>query len=235
MNLSPDAVVYWQWGPIVINATLVYTWLTMALLVGGSWLVTRKLSTGAQLSRWQNILETIVELIRGQIRDVTQQAPDAYLPFAGTLFLFIAFANLLSIVPGFLPPTGSLSTTTALALCVFFAVPIFGIAQQGVRGYLKHYIEPSPLLLPFQIIGELSRTLALAVRLFGNVMSATLIVAILLTLAPLFFPIVLQGLGLLTGFIQAYIFAMLALVYIASATRVQQSALTVPPAPKGTD
>jgi F-type H+-transporting ATPase subunit a len=222
VTISPDSIVLWQWGPVTINATLVFTWMVMALITLSSWLVTRKLSGAAELSRGQSLLESLVIGIQGQIREVSQQDPGRYLPFIGTLFLFIAVSNLLSPVPGFRPPTGSLSTTAALALCVFFAVPLFGISQQGLVPYLRQYLQPTPFMLPFNVIGEVSRTLALAVRLFGNVMSGSMIAAILLALAPLFFPILIQILGLLTGLIQAYIFAILAMVYIASATRARQ-------------
>lgn len=218
MTISPDEVVFWQWGPLVLNATVLFTWLVMALLTLGSWLVTRRLSTGTGMSRWQNLLEVLVTGMRDQIRAVSHQDPGRYLPFVGTLFMFIGMANLLNVVPGYLAPTGSLSTTTALAICVFVAVPLYGIAYEGPLAYLKHYVRPSVLMLPFNIIGELSRTLALAVRLYGNIMSGTVIIAILLSLTPYFFPIVMALLGLLTGMIQAYIFAVLAMVYIASAT-----------------
>jgi F-type H+-transporting ATPase subunit a len=222
MNITPDQWIFWQSGFIKLNATIVFTWLIMALLVVGSWLITRRLSTGTHLSRRQNMLEAVVELIDEQIREVSRQTPERYLPFIGTLFLFIFVSNVLTIVPGYEPPTGSLSTTAALAICVFVAVPIYGIAQRGPVGYLKHYIRPTPLMLPFNIIGEFSRTLALAVRLFGNIMSGTVLVAIIVSIVPLFFPILLTLLGLITGVIQAYIFAILAMIYIASATRVQQ-------------
>jgi F-type H+-transporting ATPase subunit a len=222
MQINPDHIVVWQWGPLTLNATILFTWLVMALLVLGAHLVTRKLSAGPQLSRGQNLLEVLVLGMMDQIRETSQQEPKRYLPFVGTLFLFIAVSNLLGIVPSFQPPTGSLSTTTALALCVFVAVPLFGISQQGLAGYLKQYLQPSVVMLPFNIIGEISRTLALAVRLFGNVMSGVMIVGILLAIVPLFFPIVIQVLGLLTGLIQAYIFAILAMVYIASATRAHE-------------
>jgi F-type H+-transporting ATPase subunit a len=224
MTISPDTIVVWQWGPLTINATLLWTWAIMAVLVVGSWLVTRRLSTTAALSRWQNALEVLVTAMRRQISDVSRQDAGPYLAFVGTLFLFIALANLLAIVPGYVPPTGSLSTTAALALCVFVAVPLYGIMQQGLSHYLKQYVQPTVFMLPFNIFGELSRTLALAVRLYGNIMSGTVIAAILLSLAPLFFPIVMQALGLLTGMIQAYIFAILAMVYIASATRAHHDA-----------
>ncbi|MEB3228094.1 MAG: F0F1 ATP synthase subunit A [Synechocystis sp.] len=223
MEISPDSVIYYARYPLVINATLVFTWITMALLVGASWLITRRLEVQPPLSPWQQLWEMGVETICQQIREVTQQDPEPYLGFVGSLFLFIVTANVLAIVPGYQPPTGSLSTTTALALCVFVAVPIFGIQQKGWLAYLKSYLEPTPLMLPFQIIGEFSRTLALAVRLFGNIMSGNLLAAILLSLVPLFVPVVMQLLGLILGIIQAYVFAVLALVYIASASQVQGS------------
>lgn len=221
MTISPDSIVFWQLGPLAINATLVFTWLLMLLLAVASWLATRHLSTDSDMSTWQNLLEVLVTGIRDQIEDVSQQASGPYLPFVGTLFIFIASANLLNVVPGYVAPTGSLSTTTALAICVFAAVPLYGIFRTGPMGYLRHYVKPTWLMLPFNIIGELSRTIALAVRLYGNIMSGTVIVAILVSLTPYLFPVVMQLLGLLTGMIQAYIFAILAMVYIASATSIQ--------------
>lgn len=218
-QLSPDEVIFFQWGVLSINATLVYTWLTMAVLAAGSWLVTRRLQSGRQLPRWQNVFEVVVLAMRNEIREISRRPPDRYLPFVGTLFLFIAVANTLSVVPGYLAPTSSLSTTVALAICVLLAAPVFGIAEIGFRAYVRAYLEPSVLMLPFNLMGELSRTLALAVRLFGNVMSAAKVAAILLALVPFFFPVVMQAFGLLTGLIQAYIFAVLATVYIGSAVR----------------
>ncbi len=218
MQLSPDSIVYWQSGFITINATLVFTWIVMAVLVIGSWLITRNLSTGTEMSRWQNGLETVISFIQGQIRDITNQNPRRYLAFIATLFLFISVSNLLGVIPRFEEPTGSLSTTAALAVCVFFAVPIFGIQERGVGGYLKNYIEPTFIMLPFNIISELSRTLALAIRLFGNIMSGRILVAIILSIVPLILPTVLQAFALIIGQIQAYIFAILALVYIGSGT-----------------
>lgn len=219
MNLTPDQVPIY-FGPITLNATLVFTWFVMGLLVLGSWWITRKLSASTHISPGQNLLEVLVLGLNDQIRDVSGQTPTAYLPFVGTLFIFIAASNLLSILPGYQPPTGSLSTTAALAICVFVAVPLFGIRQHGWRTYLKQYLEPTPIMLPFNLIGDVSRIISLAVRLFGNVMSGTMIVAILLSIAPLFFPVVMQVFGLLTGLIQAYIFAVLAMVFIAAATEV---------------
>lgn len=218
-QISPDQVIFWQWDVVNLNATIVYTWVVMTLLVITSWLVTRKLSTGPRISRWQNLLEIVVSTLRQQIREISQHDPKPHLAFIGTLFLLIATSNVFAVVPGFVPPTASLSTTAALAICVFVAVPVFSIAEEGVLGYLKHFVRPNPLMLPFEVIGEFSRTLALAVRLFGNVMSGTKIVAILLAIVPLIFPVVMDLLGLLTGLIQAYIFSVLAMVYIASASR----------------
>jgi len=189
MRLSPDQMIFWQRGFLKLNGTIAFTWGLMLVLAVGSKLITRKLSTDQNRSRWQNFLEIIVTGIEKQIEEVGLPHPEKYLGFLGTLFLFLATASLCTILPGYDPPTGSLSTTVALALCVFVAVPLFGIADQGVRGYLKSYVEPTVIMLPFNIISELSRTLALAVRLFGNMMSGTMIIAILLTITPLFFPI----------------------------------------------
>ncbi len=222
MTINPDEIILFEWGWFKINSTIAFTWLVIFLLTFGSWLVTRRLSSAGKLSRWQNLLEVLVNGIKVQIREVSRQEPGPYLPFVGTLFIFIATANVLAIVPGYVPPTGSLSTTAALAICVFIAVPVFGIASQGVLSYLKQYLQPTFFMLPFNLIGELSRTLALAVRLYGNMMSGTIIVAILLTITPLVFPVIMQALGLLTGLIQAYIFAILAMVYIASASRAHE-------------
>jgi F-type H+-transporting ATPase subunit a len=223
MRLSPDELIFWHYGFISLDATIVYTWGLMLVMVVGSKIITNKLSTGLARSRWQNVLEIIITTILKQISEVGMDQPKKYLDFLGTLFLFIAMSNLCIIIPGYEPPTGSLSTTAALALCVFVAVPIYGIGEQGVGNYLKSYTEPTIIMLPFNIISELSRTLALAIRLFGNIMSGSLIVAILLTITPFIFPDLMIALGLLTGMVQAYIFSILATVYIAAATRTHGS------------
>lgn len=240
MRISPDEIVLWQWEAVTLNATLLFTWIVMAVLVVLARLVTWQLSDTERLSHWQNLLEVLVTGMRDQIREVSHQDPGRYLPFIGTLFLFIATSNLLAVVPGFSPPTGSLSTTAALALCVLIAVPLYAVTDRGVLGYLRKYLQPTVFMLPFNVMGEVSRTLALAVRLYGNVMSGTVIVAILIGLTPFFFPVVMQLLGLLTGLIQAYIFAVLAMVYIASATGTEPGAEprrpppTPPPTPSST-
>jgi F-type H+-transporting ATPase subunit a len=231
MPLSPDQVVFWHHGFLKLNATIVFTWVLILGLAIGSKFLTRNLSTGIDRSRWQNLLEIIVTAIEQQIEEVGIPHPKKYLGFLGTLFLFVAMANLCTIIPGYTPPTASLSTTAALALCVFVAVPLFGIEEQGVAGYLKSYLEPTVIMLPFNLISELSRTLALAVRLFGNMMSGTMIIGILLTITPFVFPIIMTSLGLLTGMVQAYIFSILAAVYIAAATRTRKPAPEPAPAP----
>lgn len=219
MHLSPDQVIYWQHGFFKLNSTILTTWVLMLLLTVAALLMTRGLSTGLEISRWQNFLEIIVGGIRDQIGEVGLPRPERFVGFIGTLFVFIATANLCTVFPWYEPPTGSLSTTAALALFTFFAVPFYGIAERGLRGYLKTYLEPTLLMLPFNIISELSRTLALAVRLFGNIMSGTMILAILMSVVPLFFPVLITALGLLTGLVQAYIFGVLASVYTAAAIR----------------
>lgn len=222
MRLSPDELIFWQYGFFKLNATIVFTWALMFLLVAGAALVTRNLSIGLNRARWQNILEVIVITIVDQIEEVGLRHPKTYLPFLGTLFLFVALAALCTVIPGYEPPTGSLSTTAALALCVFVAVPLFGIGERGLGGYLRSYVQPTFVMLPFNVISEVSRTLALAVRLFGNMMSGAMIIAILLTVTPFIFPVVMTALGLLTGMVQAYIFFILATVYIAAATQSHQ-------------
>jgi len=229
MRLSPDSWIFWQHGFIKLNATIVFTWALMVLLWVGSWSITRRLSTDHRRSRWQNLLEIVVTGIVGQIEQVGLREPRRYVGFLGTLFLFVAAAALCTIVPYYEPPTGSLSTTLALALCVFVAVPYYGVRGQGWRGYLRSYLEPTAMMLPFNIISELSRTLALAVRLFGNMMSGAMIIAILLTITPFLFPVVMTALGLLTGMVQAYIFSILAAVYLAAATHSDEVAAPARP------
>ena len=188
MRLSADQLIFWQHGFLKLNATIVYTWGLMLVLAVGAKLITRRLTTGISISHWQCALEIVVIGIKKQIEEVGLRQPEKYLGFVGTLFLFVAIANIFTIFPGYEPPTGSLSTTTALAICVFVAVPFYGIKERGWGGYLRTYLEPTVIMLPFNIIGEFSRTLALAVRLFGNMMSGTMILGILLIVTPFIFP-----------------------------------------------
>ncbi len=221
-QISPDQVILWQWGFVKITATLIYTWLVMAILVLGAWLVTRRLSTGPRRSLWQGVLEVVVISIRDQICEICHEDPGPYTAFVGSLFLFIGMSNFLIIFPGYVAPTSSLATTSALAICVFLAVPIYGISRQGIGPYVKEYFQPTFIFFPFHVMGEFTRTLALAIRLFGNIMSHDKIIGILLAVTPLFFPIVMHALGLLIGMVQAYIFSILAMVYIASAVQAHE-------------
>ena len=230
MNISSDQQILWQHGFLKINGTIVTTWAMMIVMSFGAKLVTRRLATEGTVSRWQGLLEIIVTSIEKQIKEVGLSQPEKYLPFIGTLFLFVAAASLCTVLPGYKPPTGSLSTTAALALCVFVAVPLYGIRGQGLGGYLRTYTKPTFIMLPFNIISELSRTLALAIRLFGNMMSGVMIIGILLTITPYIFPIVMTALGLLTGMVQAYIFSILAAVYIAAATQAPKLKPNLQPA-----
>lgn len=217
MELTPDDSILFTLGGIAINATILFTWIVMAILTLTSVLITRNLRPDVPPDRWRTTLETIVLTIQGQINEISARPDRRLLYFSGTLFLFIVTSNLLMIVPGWRSPTASLSTTVALALAVLVAVPLFGVQSRGIGGYLHSYLEPNIIMLPFNIIGEASRGISLAIRLYGNVMSGAVIAGILLGVAPFFFPVVMDMLGLLTGVIQAYIFAILATVYISSA------------------
>jgi F-type H+-transporting ATPase subunit a len=225
MEITPDHLVLFRWGFMHLNATIVYTWALMLLLLMAAWLATRRIDLDLPRGRWENALEAIVLGIRGQIREISgRDGADECIPFVGTLFLFIAVSNVLEAAPGWHPPTGSLSTTAALAICVAVSVPIFGIRQAGVKGYLHHYLTPNVFMAPFHLMSEFSRTIALAVRLFGNIMSGSILLGLLLAITPLFIPVIMQLLGLLIGLIQAYIFAILAMVYIAAGFRRQEEA-----------
>jgi F-type H+-transporting ATPase subunit a len=215
MNITPDSEILWQANFFKINLTLVMTWIVMAVLVIVSYVITHRKKS----SRQETSLEVIVETIEQQLQESGLKQPRRYLGFIATLFFFIVFSGLLGIVPGFVPPTSSLSTTVALSLCVFIAVPFYAIREKGFFGFLKNYAHPSIFLLPLTLLGEITRTIALSVRLFGNMMSGTLIVAIIISVFPLFFSIFLNLLGLITSVVQAYIFTVLAIVYIAAATR----------------
>lgn len=217
MQMTPDDSLLFTAFGLPINATIFNTWVIMALLTGVSALITRNLRPDVPPNRWRTALEVVVNGIVGQIAEITGRRDPRVLYFSGTLFLFIVMANLATVIPGFATPTASLSTTAALALSVLIAVPLFGIGSRGLGGYLKTYIEPSVVMLPFNIIGEASRGISLAIRLYGNIMSGAIIAVILLGVAPFFFPVLMDMLGLLTGVIQAYIFAILATVYISSA------------------
>jgi F-type H+-transporting ATPase subunit a len=203
-------------GPFSIGATVLTTWLLMALLTGVAWLGTRRLSV-ASPSRLQTALEGTLLALQSAIEEAAPGHAARLLPFIGTLWLFIATANLAGLAPGLRSPTGDLSLTVALAMVVFLAVHWFGIRIDGWRTYLKHYLDPNPILLPFHLLGEITRTLALAVRLFGNMMSLEMAALLVLLVAGFLAPIPLLMLHIIEALVQAYIFGMLALVYVAGA------------------
>ncbi len=211
-----DTTIVFSIGPVKIGGTIFYSWLVMGVLTVISALVTRKLSTDLRVSSVQTVLEMIVMTIRSQIKEVSGDNPARYLPIMGTFFLFIGMSNLLTIIPWFQAPTASLSTTLAFSLCVFCAMPIYGIRNAGIIGYLKKYINPTPIMLPLNILSDFSSTFSLAFRLYGNMLSGAIIASVLMMLAPMLVPLPLQILGLITGTIQAYIFALLAIVYVSS-------------------
>ncbi|MDD3668947.1 MAG: F0F1 ATP synthase subunit A [Alphaproteobacteria bacterium] len=211
-----DALIAFHLFGIPINYTIFYSWVVMALLVFFAWLATRNLHATLHVSRFQTALEVIVMAMRSQIKDVSGDNPMRYLPIIGTFFLYIAASNLLTIIPWCYAPTSSLSTTGAFAFCVFCAIPIYGIRNVGARTYLRKYTEPLPILFPLNVLGDFSSVFALAFRLYGNVLSGAVIGSALIMLAPFLLPLPLQVLALLTGVIHAYIFALLAIVYVSA-------------------
>ena len=209
-----------QVGPIRITEPVITTWGIMLLFLALSWTATRNLRQDA--GPVQVVLEGLIETMDQAVRDVLPSAAAQVLPFIGTLWIFLVVANLAGIVPGLHAPTGVLSTTAALAVLVFLSVHWFGIRLQGVKAYLQHYLSPSPILLPFHVMSEVTRTVALAIRLFGNIMSLEMAALLVLMVAGFLVPVPLLILHVVEALIQAYIFGMLALIYIASAIQSQQ-------------
>jgi F-type H+-transporting ATPase subunit a len=216
-GIAPEVVL--QLGPVQVTSTVLYSLLASAILIGFALLVRYGLTRG--LSSWQLAAEAIMGHLEGVMQDMFGRNPRPYTPLVVTLALYVGTANLLGLVPGMRAPTADFSTTAALAIIVFFAVPFYGIRARGLRGYLRHYLEPAPLLLPLEIVTEFSRTLALAVRLFGNIMSEELVLAVLLAIAGLLVPVPIMMLAVLTGVVQAYIFAVLTAVYLSAAVRAR--------------
>jgi F-type H+-transporting ATPase subunit a len=215
MTSPLTSVALFHLGPVPITAGVVATWAIMAVLVIGSMLISRRLSLVP--SKTQALFELIVDTVDGQIRDTMRLEPTPYRAFVGTMFIFIFVANWSSLIPGVEPPTAHIETDAALALLVFIAVIWFGIRASGIRGYLSTFASPNPIMIPLNFIESLTRTFSLLVRLFGNVMSGVFVIGIVLSLAGLLVPIPLMALDLLTGAVQAYIFAILAMVFIAGA------------------
>jgi F-type H+-transporting ATPase subunit a len=215
------AEVIFHIGPISITRVVITTWAIVAVLGGSAFVATRRLSV-EEPGRLQSALEILVETIERQIRDTLRAAPEHYVPLLGTLFIFLAVANLSAIIPGVEPPTAHIETPAALAVIVLVSTHYYGIRARGVRAHFVDYVRPNPLLLPLNILAELTRTFSLAVRLFGNVMSHELVLAIVLALAGLLVPVPLMVLGILIGLVQAYIFSILATVFVGAAVEARQ-------------
>lgn len=216
MQPSPlESVVLFHIGPVPVTRPVATTWAIMLLLTSASWLVTRRLRL--RPDRWQAVLEIVVTGIARQIKEVIGKEARPFLPLIGTLFIFLVTANLSGVLPGVEAPTSKLETPAALALIVFFSVHYFGVRAQGVLGYLASFARPKLIMLPLNLVSEVTRTFSLMVRLFGNVMSGEFVIALVVALAGLFVPIPLMVLEILVGVVQAYIFTVLATVFIGAA------------------
>jgi F-type H+-transporting ATPase subunit a len=216
MSHSPlAATVVVHIGPVALTETVVTTWLLMAALAIACGLATRRMSIVP--GSLQTVSETLVGAIEQQIRSTVKRDPSEFLPLLGTLFIFLAVANLAGVMPGVHAPTASIETPAALAAIIFFSVHVFGVRLHGMTGYLKSYLKPNPLLLPLNILSEFTRSFSLMMRLFGNIMSDELVIAIVVTLAGLLVPIPFMAFEILVGLVQAYIFSVLAAVYIGGA------------------
>lgn len=207
-------------GPIAVTNTVVVTWGIMGGLAVAAWAVSRRLA--ATPGPWQVVVEGIVAAIEGAIRAVLPEHYRQVMPFIATLWIFIGVANLVSLIPGVRSPTGDLSLTAGLAILVFLAVHWYGIKSHGLKSYLRHYLQPNPILLPFHLIGEVTRILALAVRLFGNIFSLQMAALLVLLVAGFLAPVPLLVLHIIEAVVQAYIFGMLALIYVAGAIQSQE-------------
>ncbi len=221
MQPSPlVSTVLFHLGPLAVTRPVATTWAIMALLALGSRLLTRRLDL--RPSRRQAVLELVVTGIMGQISEVIRKDPRAFLPLLGTLFLFLVSANLSGVLPGVEAPTAKLETPAALALIVFVSVHFFGVRARGPLGYLASFARPKLIMLPLNIVSEITRTFSLMVRLFGNVMSGEFVIALVVALAGLFVPVPLMALEILIGLVQAYIFTVLATVFIGAAVAAEE-------------
>ena len=211
--LVPD--ILFHLGPVPISRPVLTTWAIMAVLTAVSWLGLRRASIHG--NALQTVLEIVVETLEKQVSEIIRRDPWPYLPLLGTLFIFLVLANLSAVVPGMKPPTAHIETPAALAAIVFSSVHYFGIRSRGLAEYARRYTRPNLLLLPLNVLSEFTRTFSLMVRLFGNMMSHAFVIAIVVFMAGLFLPIPFMLLGILIGIIQAYIFTVLAAVYIGAA------------------
>lgn len=231
MNGSPLALQpLFMVGPMPVTEPVIVTWAIIVLLGAFSYFATRRLTLVP--TKTQAVLESAIEAIDGQIRDTMQVDPSPYRPLIGTIFIYLLFANWSSVVPGIEPPTAHLETDAALALIVFVATIVYGVATRGIGGYLATFAEPTWVIIPLNIVEQITRTFSLIVRLFGNVMSGVFVVGIVLSLAGLLVPVPLMALDLLTGAVQAYIFAVLATVFIGASVGERRNASPTPSADK---
>lgn len=213
MNHSPlTSAIVFHVGPVPISGTVLTTWALMAVLALGCWLATRGFTI--RPGGVQAVVETVVGVIEDQLRAILNRDPQPFMPMLGTLFIFLLAANLSGVVPGVKAPTAVIETPAALAFVVFLSVHYYGVRVRGLGQYLKGYLRPNPMLLPLNILSEFTRSFSLAMRLFGNVMSDELVLGIILALAGLFVPIPFMAFAILIGIVQAYIFSVLAAVYI---------------------
>jgi F-type H+-transporting ATPase subunit a len=212
--------VLFQIGPLAITNTVVTTWVIMAVLTLVAWLATRRLRLDP--GPLQTALEGAVEAMEETVWASCPREGRRILPFIASLWVFLVVANLGGVIPGVHSPTRDLSATAALALLVFLSVHWFGIRSAGLKAYLRHYLTPSPILLPFHIVSEITRTVALAVRLFGNMMSLEMAALLILLVAGFLAPVPILMLHLVEALVQAYIFGMLALIYVAGGIQSQQ-------------
>ncbi len=213
------ATVVFQLGPLQVTSTTVTTWVIMLVCGLLAWAGSRRLRMAPGL--FQTAVEAVVALMEDQIRQVAPQLTSELLPFIGTLWIFLLVANLSGLLPGVASPTQDLSLTAALAVVVFLSVHWFGIRTRGAAAYFRHYLKPTPLLLPFELISEVTRTVSLAVRLFGNMMSLELTALLVLFVAGFLVPIPILMLHIVEALVQAYIFGMLALIYVAGGLEAQ--------------
>lgn len=207
-------------GPLAIGNTVVTTWVLMLLISAVAWFANRRLDP--EPGRLQVLVEGIVGALEQGIAAVAPEHSQRLLPFIGTLWIFLVVANLSGIIPGVDSPTQDLSATAALAILVFLAAHWYGVRNQGLKSYLRHYIRPSPVLLPFHVISEITRTIALAIRLFGNMMSLQMAAMLVLLVAGFLVPVPILMLHVVEALVQAYLFGMLALIYIAGGIESQQ-------------
>jgi F-type H+-transporting ATPase subunit a len=217
-NLRIEPII--EMGPLIITNTVVTTWGIMAVIWIISWLLSRRLCI--EPSPFQTAIEGIVSSIEEAVTAISPQHARQIMPFIGTLWIFLVIANLSGLIPTLHAPTRDLSATAALAFLVFLSTHWFGIRTQGVKEYLRHYLSPSPILLPFHLISEITRTIALAVRLFGNIMSLEMTALLILLVAGFLAPVPILMLHIVEGLVQAYIFGMLALIYVAGGMQAQQ-------------